>query len=54
VRKDQDVLKTAKVLEKMGNHITEVYNAAGFLRVYVNGEEKTLWQMVWMCRNKRR
>lgn len=36
------MLNLAKALEKQGHHITEIYNAAGFLQVYVNGEKLSL------------
>lgn len=45
-----EMLMIAKVLEKMGYHITEVYNAAGFLRVYIDGKEQTLRGMVKLWR----
>lgn len=45
-RTQDEMLRIAKVLEKMGYRIVEHYNSAGFLRVYVNGDEMSLWQMV--------
>lgn len=46
------MLKLAEALEKQGHHITEIYNAAGFLRVLVDGEEKSLWQMIYLSKRR--
>lgn len=45
-----EMLRIAKVLEKMGYSIVEIYNQAGFLRIYVDGKEMTLGELVRLWR----
>ncbi len=48
----EEMLRISLALEKIGYSIVEYYNQAGFLRIYVNGEELSLWQMNYLRKKK--
>lgn len=51
-KSQQQILKVAKVLEKRGYHITEVYDQSGFLQLFVNGQPMKLKKMIRLWRSR--
>lgn len=45
-----EMIEISRVLEKMGYQVTEIYNAAGFLRIFIDGKETTLGGMMRLWR----
>lgn len=48
----EEMLQVSLALEKMGYNIAEYYDQAGLVKIYVDGEEKTLWQMKYLWKKK--